>query len=250
MAKEVSESRRSIREGIEKRKQEGDDRARRMGLVVGDKKTVADTSRKLRLGTTIEGVKAIVRTIDQASAVIDKAFGKESHDLEAIVQKTKKAEQHMDHQTADAQHDARSAAKAGRQIHESREAQYSLTQAKEGAVADARYVLQEQKRSMDNRKRIEQWRKKQKLQLLSTSPFWPKSYGPAVASKKYNITDSSRSTSEGISFDKMQDHLSLNKPREIPDKESKSKGYIGGPAEYEVRKQPKYKGDQGDQYET
>ena len=53
--REQAESRKKLKEGIDKRKTATDDRANHMGLAVDDKKTIADTSQKLRLGGTKEG---------------------------------------------------------------------------------------------------------------------------------------------------------------------------------------------------
>ena len=86
-----SESRSKIEGKGKERKRGIDDRARHMGLVVAEKKQVADASRQLRLSTTSEGAQAVKKAMKEAAKAADKEFDSQNHDIEKKFGECKKA---------------------------------------------------------------------------------------------------------------------------------------------------------------
>jgi len=89
------ESRRELEAGIEKRKLTVDDRAKHMGLVVKEKKNIADASRQLRLSTTSEGADAVMQAIREAAQATHREFQNQNTDIEKRFGECKKAEQDL-----------------------------------------------------------------------------------------------------------------------------------------------------------
>ena len=170
--KEVAESREKIKEGIEKRKQESDDRAKHMGLVVREKKTVADTSRKLRLSTTSEGAEAIKQAIRKASETISREFGKQEKDMEVVMDKCRKAEKDLHQRTRSAKEDAHEVSSAASQIKEAKSARDLANRAERIAKDDARFTDDRMKRQEDDRKRSQRRQGQQKEELRNIRLNW------------------------------------------------------------------------------
>ena len=90
--KERAETRKNIEKGIEIRKRESNDRAKHMGLIVDDKKTVAKTSRQLFLSSTIEGAEKVKQALRKAAKIVHNEFEKQNRDLQEKINKCRKAE--------------------------------------------------------------------------------------------------------------------------------------------------------------
>ena len=169
---ERAESRGKIKEGIRRRKLESDDRAKHMGLVVDDKKTVADTSKRLKLSTTSEGAKEVKDAIKKAGQETQKEFEKQNRDLEKKVQECKKAEKDLQQRTDSAKKDAHDAKGAAGRVKETKGARSQAVQAEHAAVKDGQFTNDQRQKQELDRKKSEERRNKQKSQLANANLKW------------------------------------------------------------------------------
>ena len=170
--RERAESRRKIEKGIEKRKRESGDRAKHMGLVVKDKKTVADTSRKLRLSTTSEGAREVKQAIKKAAKETAKEFENQNKDLDKKIKESKKAEKDLQQRTKNAKRDAVDSKTAAGHIKEAKAAKNLATRAEHAAKKDAEFTKKQKRRQEHDRNNSEKRREKQKRQLTNTKLKW------------------------------------------------------------------------------
>ena len=169
---EKAESRDKIKDGIDKRKRETDDRAKHMGLVVDDKKNVADTSRKLRLATTSEGAEAVKSAIKDAAKATDQEFGKQNQVLDKKLTDCTKAEEDLRRRTDSADKDAGDAKATAGRIKETNDAKKTLAKAEGAAKDDAKFTKNEQTRQKNERTKSEKRREQQKKQITGTKLKW------------------------------------------------------------------------------
>jgi hypothetical protein len=162
---EKAESRGKIKEGINRRKLESDKRAKHMGLVVDDKKTVADTSQKLRLSTTSEGAREVKSAIKKAAQETKIEFEKQNKDLEKKMQECKKAEKDLKQRTESAKKDAQDAKKAAGHVKETKAAKAQALKAEHAATKDGVFVKDQRHKQERDRKKSEERRDKQRSQL-------------------------------------------------------------------------------------
>ncbi len=170
--KERAETRRNIEKGIETRRRESEDRAKHMGLIVGDKKTVAKTSRKLFLSSTVEGVDKVKKALERAAKTVHDEFKKQNRDLQKKIDKCRKAEENLDERAKDARKDAVKVNKAAGHIKETKKAQHLAIQAEHAAVNDAGYIEKKKALQKKERESSERRRKKQKRQLKNAKLKW------------------------------------------------------------------------------
>ena len=162
---EKAESRGKIKEGIQRRKLESNERAKHMGLAVDDKKTVADTSNKLRLSTTSEGAQEVKDATKKAAQETHKEFEKQNRDLEKKMQECQKAEKDLQQRTDSANKDAQAAKGAAGGIKETKGAQSQALAAEHASVKDGKFTSEQRQRQELDRKKSEERRKKQKSEL-------------------------------------------------------------------------------------
>jgi len=162
---EKAESRGKIKEGINRRKLESDKRAKHMGLVVDDKKTVADTSKKLRLSTTSEGAREVKSAIKKAAQETKSEFEKQNKDLEKKMQECKKAEKDLKQRTQSAKKDTQETKKAAGHVKETKAAKAQAIQAEHAAAKDGAFVSDQRHKQERDRKKSEERRDKQRSQL-------------------------------------------------------------------------------------
>jgi type IV secretory pathway VirB10-like protein len=162
---EKAESRDKIKEGIQRRRLESDERAKHMGLVVEDKKTVADTSNKLRLSTTSEGAQEVKGAIKKAAQETKSEFERQNNDLEKKMQECKKAEKDLQQRTESAKKDAQDAKQAAGRVKETKGAKGQALAAEHAAVKDGKFVSDQRQKQELDRKKSEERRAKQKGQL-------------------------------------------------------------------------------------
>ena len=166
------ESRRKIEGNVEKRKCRIDDRARHMGLVVAEKKQVADASRQLRLSTTSEGAQAVKKAMKEAAKAADKEFDSQNHDIEKKFGECKKAEQDLRDRTKSAKHDAAKAKGAADCVKETKEARKLMHAAEKAATDDASYTDSQKNRQKKDRTESTKRRDTQKSQLANARLAW------------------------------------------------------------------------------
>jgi len=171
-----------ITDAINRRNADINDRARHMGLIVEDKKIIADASKKLRLATTTEGAVEIKRAIAQATEQTHKEFARQNTDLENRFSRCRQAETQLRRRTQDARADARQIHNSAAQIRESRGSEANIANAERAAYEDARFTNQALDRQMQLRKAGEQRRQAQKAQLLSIGSNWPSFVGGPTGS--------------------------------------------------------------------
>ena len=170
--KEQAESRKKIKEGIDKRKHSIDDRAKHMGLAVDDKKIIAGTSHKLRLGGTKEGAEAMKNAIKESAKVTHREFENQNKELEKKHNECKKSENDLKRRTDSSKKDAQDAKKTSHHIKEVKGAKSLLAKAEHAATDDARYTNKEKERQEHDRKTSEKRREQQKRHLSSSKLKW------------------------------------------------------------------------------
>jgi hypothetical protein len=138
-----------------------------MGLAVDDKKTVADTSNKLRLSTTSEGAQEVKDAVKKAAQETHKEFEKQNKDLEKKMQECQKAEKDLQQRTDSANKDAQDAKGAAGRIKETTGARSQALTAEHAAVKDGKFVSDQRQRQELDRKKSEERRNKQKSQIDS-----------------------------------------------------------------------------------
>ena len=270
-----------ITDAINRRNADINDRARHMGLIVEDKKVIADVSKKLRLATTTEGAVEIKRAIAQATEQTHKEFARQNTDLENRFSRCSQAETQLRRRTQDARDDVRQIHNAGAQIRESRGSEANIANAESAAYEDARFTNQALDRQMQLRKAGEQRHQGQKAQLLSIGSHWPSfvggpagieqivgsatSYVPSdVAGTNYQkqleqvARDEARKKAQIEKAQQEQERREQfaafknkqNSPVEFkkkPGEKSKDDVDIDKAAEYDIGKKPYYDRYQGDQ---
>ncbi len=165
------ESRGKLKEGIDKRKHALDDRSRHMAAVVKEKKTIADTSRKLRFATR-EGAEEIKRALKNAAAQTHREFEKQNKDLEKKHNDCKKAETDLAGRTKAAEKNALEAKKAVSRIKETASAREPVARAEKASRGDARFTKDHRSRQQRDRERSGRTRDKQKQQLINARLRW------------------------------------------------------------------------------
>lgn len=153
-----------------------------MGLIVEDKKVIADASKKLRLAATTEGAVEIKRAIAHAAEQTHKEFARQNTDLEHRFSRCREAETQLRKRTQDTRDDVRQIHNAGAQIRESRGSEANIANAENAAYEDARFTNQALDRQMQLRKAGEQRHQAQKAQLLSIGSHWPAFVGGPAGS--------------------------------------------------------------------
>jgi len=162
---EKAEGRDKIKDGIQRRKLESDERAKHMGLVVGDKKTVADTANKLRLSTTSEGAQEVKDAVKKAAQETHQEFEKQNRDLEKKMQECQKAEKDLQQRTDNANKDAQDTQGAVGHIKETESARNQEQAAAQAASKDGKFTSEQRQRQELERKKSEERRNKQKRDL-------------------------------------------------------------------------------------
>ncbi len=130
----------NIEKGIEKFKRESEDRARHMGLVVDDKKTVAHTTRKLFLSSTIEGAEKVKQALRKAAEVVYAEFQKQNMDLQKKINKCRGAEKKLGVRAKNAKRDAFKIEQGVHKLTESEKAKRLAVHAEHAALNDGKYI--------------------------------------------------------------------------------------------------------------
>ena len=170
--KERAETRKNIEKGIEIRRLESKDRAKHMGLIVDDKKTVAKTSRKLFLSSTTEGAEKIKQALRKAAKTVHDEFKKQNRDLQKKISKCRKTEENLAQRAKDARKDATKVNKAAGHIKETKKARHLAVQAEHAAINDANYIDREKALQKRERKISEKRREQQKMRLMAAKLKW------------------------------------------------------------------------------
>ena len=161
------ESRRDLKDGVDKRKHKLDDREKHMTRVMMEKKAIADVSRKLRFPTK-EGAAEIKKVVQNASVATQNEFKKQNNELKKIHTKCGKAEGDLSERTKVANQNALEARKAEGKIKETRDAKNQLVQAEKAAKNDAHFTNDQRGRQKRHRERSEKYRDALKVQLMNT----------------------------------------------------------------------------------
>lgn len=170
--KEKAESKEKIKGGIDKRKNDMDDKGKHMAQTVHDKKVIAETSKRLKLSGTKEGAKALKEKVQQSAEDTHKVFEKQNGDLEKKFTECTQAEKDLQQRTDDSKDDARDSKRASQQIKEAQGAKNFLNKAEEVAKGDANHTTNERKRQESDRKTSENRRDQQKNQLNGNKLAW------------------------------------------------------------------------------
>ena len=170
--KERAETRKNVEKGIEIRRRESEDRAKHMGLIVDDKKTVAKTSRKLFLSSTLEGAEEVKKALRKAARIIHDEFKRQNTDLQKKINKCRKAEENLGKRGKDARKDAAKVSKAAGHIQETKKAQRLAVQAEHAAINDANYIDREKALQKRERQISEKRREQQKRRLMAAKLKW------------------------------------------------------------------------------
>jgi len=142
MPKYRPESRNEIKRKVEGLDYKTRDRTRHMGNVVKEKKVIADVSKNLRLGGTIEGTKKIKQYLQGAGKEGTKEWGRQEKNLEGIVNEEKKVEKELGDKTKDSMRNYEELTKASSGIKE--------TPAAKNEINPAIYAAQEDRRITDS----------------------------------------------------------------------------------------------------
>ena len=161
------ESRRDLKDGVDKRKRKLDDREKHMTRVVMEKKAVADVSRKLRFPTK-EGAAEIRKDVQNASVATQNEFKKQNNELKKIHKKCEKSEGDLSERTKIANQNALEAKKAEGKIKETRDAKNQLVQAEKVAKDDAHFTNDQRGRQKRRRERSEKYSNNLKARLMNT----------------------------------------------------------------------------------
>jgi len=166
------ESKTGIEHGIKERKRGIDDRVKAMGLVVNEKKRIADASRKLRLSTTSEGADAIRRSVDAATQAVHATFTEQESDINGKFKECKTAEDDLHGRAESARKDASVLGAAVGQVKEAKGAKNDMEKAMKAAKEDAGYTDRQGKRQEKDRSDATRRRDSQKNQLMNTKLAW------------------------------------------------------------------------------
>jgi len=169
---EKAESREGIKRGIERRKGDLDERGKIMDLVVKDKKKVSDTSNKLRLATTREGVEAVKKAIRKAAEATHTEFKKQNIVLEKKFGECKKAETDLQQRTTFAKQDASQAKAARGRVEKTKDAKALLAVAEGEATKDAKFTDDRRKDQERDGSKSKNRRDRQKDELQRIKLSW------------------------------------------------------------------------------
>ena len=165
------ESRRELKDGVDKRKRGVDDRGKHMGRVVKEKKEIADTSHKLRFPTK-EGAAEVKKALKEATAMVHKEFEKQNKDLEKKHSECRKAEGDLSERTKIANQNAVEARKAEGQIRETKNAKNLIARAEKASKDDAHFTNDQRGRQKRQRERSEKNRNNLRSQLMNAKLKW------------------------------------------------------------------------------
>jgi len=170
--RERPETHENIEKGIEIRKRESEDRARHMGLVVDDDKTVVKTSRKLLLSSTVEGAEKVKHALKKADMAARVEFEKQNRDLQTNITKCRDAEKQLNRRAKNAKRDAFKIEKAANKIKEEEKAKRLVIHAEHETIKEGKYIDVKKAQQKRDRKKSENRRVKQKRQLLAAKLKW------------------------------------------------------------------------------
>ena len=153
------------------RKHGMDDRGKHMARIVKEKKTIADTSHKLRFPTK-EGAEEIKRALKKAAEETRREFEKQNKDLEKKHNDCKKAETDLAARTQAAEKNAQEARKAAGGIKEATSARDPMARAEKVSKEDAHFTKDHRTRQQKERERSSRVRDDQKRQLMNTRLSW------------------------------------------------------------------------------
>ena len=142
MPKYRPESRNEIKRKVDDLDYKARDHTRHMGNVVKEKKVIADVSKKLRLGVTIEGTEKIKQYLQGAGKESTKEWGHLGKKLESIVNEEKKVKNELGSRTKDSMQNYEKLTKASSSIKE--------TPAAKNEINQAIYAVQEDRRITDS----------------------------------------------------------------------------------------------------
>ncbi|MBC8393097.1 MAG: hypothetical protein H8E17_11090 [Deltaproteobacteria bacterium] len=165
------ESRGKLKEGVDKRKRELDDRGKHIGKAVKDKKAIAEVSRKLKFPTK-ESAAEIKKALKKAAAATDQEFKKQTEDLEKKHGECRKAETDLSKRTEKAKQNALEAGRAGRKIQEVKQAKNPIAQAERASKKEAGFTNDLRNKQERDRKRSEKNRNVLRAQLMNTKLIW------------------------------------------------------------------------------
>ena len=143
MPKYGPESRRNLERKVKELDSKAKDRTNHMNKVVkNDAKAIADLSKKIRPGGTIEGAKVIKEAQQQAGGEVKKEYGRQKKSLEDIMKKGGKTERELEERWKYSKLNHAELTKASSSIKETHAAKRSLDQ--------GRQVTQENIQTMDS----------------------------------------------------------------------------------------------------
>ena len=142
MPKYRSESRSEIKRKVKDLDYKAKDRTKHMGNVVKDNKVIADVSKKLRLGGTIEGTEKIKQHLQGAGKESINEWGRHEKKLENLINKEKRVEKELGDKTKDSMQNYEELTKASSSIKE--------TSAAKNEVDKGRNVAQKEIYTLDS----------------------------------------------------------------------------------------------------
>lgn len=169
---EIPETHENIEKGIEKRRRESEGRARHMGLIVDDKKTVAHTTREVFLCSTIEAAETVKQALSKAAEVVHAEFEKQNKDLQEKIKICKDAEKKLDRRAKNAKRDAFKIEKGVHKLKESKKARRFAIAAEHETKKEGKYLDVKKAQQKRERKKSEKRRAKQKRQLMAATLKW------------------------------------------------------------------------------
>jgi hypothetical protein len=127
--------------------------SKKLESIVKDAKVISDTSKRLRNGSTLEGVRDVQNAFRNSQAVALEHYRHQDSALEKRLSESVNLENDLRHRTESASHDARQSADAAGRIDQTTAAKQYMADAGQASAKDAYFTDEQLKNARDTRQR-------------------------------------------------------------------------------------------------
>ena len=145
-----------------------EERTKRMGLVVSDKKETCAVSKKLCNSGTLEGVKAVYQELSNADSAVTREFQTVWQKMDALIAENERAKKKLESGESNSKGNAAALDAAARQVSETKRAKQDLRGGKRESVKDVRFFERVGKQQNAGIRKAEESRSAYKQTLQST----------------------------------------------------------------------------------